>query len=134
MNGWFNPDNWMDVFDHILLIIGAVVIAVVPGWYAAKSHRAIKDVKEQVVNGHKVPMRFDLDRVLERLEELFNTVSDVARGVHGLRADLSDEEARRRENVRELRTDIERNRGEIRHGISEIERRIDKLEQEINPQ
>ncbi|MFM8798741.1 MAG: DUF2746 domain-containing protein [Fluviibacter sp.] len=129
MDQWFNPDSWMDVVDHLLLIIGVVVTAAVPAWL---SRRDIRDVKNQVSNGHKSPMRLDLDRVLERLEALSHFVSEIGRGVHGLRTDLVDEESRRRESVKELRGDIERSRGECRAGISHIERRLYELEKQIN--
>lgn len=113
MEGWFNPDSWMDVADHLLLIIGVVATAIVPSWFAARSHKEIRSVKDQVVNGHKSPMRDDLDRVLARLEELSNFLAEVGRGVSGLRSDLTDEESRRRENIRELRADIDRRLAEI---------------------
>jgi hypothetical protein len=64
VNGWFNPDNWMDVFDHLLLVLGVVGAAAIPSIFAARSHKEIKSVKDQVVNGHKVPMRFDLDKIV----------------------------------------------------------------------
>lgn len=130
MDKWFNPDSWMDVADHILLIIGVVVTAAVPAWL---SRRDIRDVKNQVSNGHKSPMRLDLDRVLERLEDLSRFVNEIGRGVRGLRAELIDEEGRRRENVHELRADIERSRGECRDGIAHIERRLFELENRIKP-
>jgi predicted nucleic acid-binding Zn-ribbon protein len=133
MNGWFNPDSWMDILSHFLLVVGAIGVAAVPSWFAARNHREIKDVKDQVVNGHKVPLRFDLDRVLERLEEVSKYVTDVGRGVAGLRTELADEEVRRRENVRELRSDMERNREEVRDGISHIERRLFDLERDARP-
>lgn len=113
MEGWFNPDNWLDVVDHLLLIIGVVATAVVPSWFAARNHKEIRSVKDQVVNGHTSPMRDDLDRVLARLEELSKFLAEVGRGVSGLRSDLNDEEIRRRENIRELRSDIDRKLAEL---------------------
>lgn len=121
MNGWFNPDNWMDVVDHLLLILGVVATAVIPSWFAARNHKEIRSVKDQVVNGHKSPMRDDLDRVLARLEELSNFLVEVGRGVSGLRSDLNNEEIRRRENIRELREDIDRK-------LAHIEARLNRNE------
>lgn len=133
MNGWFNPDDWMDVIDHLLLVLGVIGAAAVPSWFAARNHRELKDVKNQVVNGHKSPLRMDLDRVLERLEEVSSFVNEIFRGVSGLRSELVDEEARRRESVRELRTDMERNRSQIRDGIDQIEQRLLELERRMGP-
>lgn len=133
MNGWFNPDSWMDVLDHLLLVLGAISVAAIPSWFAARNHKEIKDVKNQVVNGHKEPLRFDLDRVLQRLDDLTSFVTEVGRGVTGLRSDLADEESRRREGVRELRSDIDRHRSEFHEGMNHIERRLSELEREIKP-
>lgn len=108
----------MDVLDHLLLVVGAVLTVAVPTWISARNNKEIKDVKEQVTNGHKSPMRLDLDRVLERLEELSHFVMDIQRGVTGLRSDIVDEEARRRENVRELRDEIDRKFTELENRIS----------------
>lgn len=121
MESWFNPDSWMDVADHLLLIIGATATAAVPSWFAARNHKEISSVKDQVVNGHKSPMRDDLDRVLARLEELSSFLAEVGRGVSGLRSDLNDEEIRRRENIRELRSDM-----------SDIDRKLAELEARLN--
>lgn len=108
MQGWFNPDSWMDVLDHVLLIFGAVLTVAVPTLITVRSNKNIKEVKEQVTNGHTSPMRQDLDRVLQRLEDMSHFILEVQRGVSGLRSDLIDEEARRRENIRELRGEFER--------------------------
>lgn len=132
MNGWFNPDSWMDVLDHILLILGVLVTATVPTWIAARSRRDLRDVKEQVTNGHKSPLRVDLDRVLERLDALAKFVEEIQRGVSGLRTELVDEEGRRRDSVRELRSDLERNRRDCAAGIdnihSDLEHKLFELE------
>ena len=133
MNGWFNPDNWLDVVDHFLLILGVIATAVVPSWFAARNHKEIKDVKDQVVNGHKSPMRFDLDRVLERLEDLSRFITEVGRGVQGLRTELVDEESRRRESVKELRSEMANHRNEFRDGISHIDARLIELERRFKP-
>lgn len=125
MNGWFNPDSWMDVIDHFLLVVGVLITTMVPAWFAARNHKVIKDVKDQVVNGHKSPLRSDLDRVLARLDELSQFVVDISKGLAGLRSELGDEESRRRESVRELRGDADRNFAEIERKLSELENKID---------
>jgi predicted nucleic acid-binding Zn-ribbon protein len=128
MNGWFNPDSWMDVWSQFLLIVGALSIAIAPSWFSArKTHRDLRDVKDQVKNGHtNTNLRDDVDRVLERLEELSKHITEIARGFSGLKSELIDEEIRRRESVRELR-------GDLRDGISHIEGRLSNLEVRIKP-
>lgn len=128
MNGWFNPDSWLDIVDHVLLILGVLVTLVVPPWISSrKTHRELKDVKDQVKNGHtNTNLRDDVDRVLERLEELYRHVTEIARGFSGIKAELIDEEVRRRESVRELR-------GDLRDGISHFDSRLKDLEKKIKP-
>jgi predicted transcriptional regulator len=128
MNGWFNPDSWMDVWSQLLLIVGALSIAIAPSWFSArKTHKDLRDVKDQVKNGHtNTNLRDDLDRVLERLEELSRHVTEISRGFSGLKSELIDEEIRRRESVRELR-------GDLRDGMSHIEGRMNNLERRIKP-
>lgn len=94
MNGWYNPDNWLDVLDHLLLVLGAVAVIAVPSFLAARTHKSIKTetkvIREQLVNGHSSPMRQDLDRAIAAIENL-------AKDVQGLRLDLSYEEGQRRD-------------------------------------
>ena len=132
MNGWFNPDSWMDVLDHLLLVMGVLLTVTVPTIISARSNKNIREVKEQVTNGHTSPMRLDLDRVLNRLEEMSVFILEVQRGVSGLRAELLDEEGLRRESVREVRSNMERNRNEIKAGMSHIEGRLNELEKQIH--
>lgn len=133
MQGWFNPDGWIDLLSQIFLIIGAIAVAVIPSVYAARNHKGIKEVVFQTKNAHGTNLRDDLDRVLARLDELSKFINEISRGVSGLRSDLIDEEGRRRESVRELRSDAERNRGELRSGMSHIEQKLSELEDRIPP-
>ena len=68
---------------------------------AANFAQVVKEIKEQVVNGHTEPMRTDLDRVIVALDNL-------AKDVTGLRRDLADEETRRRDHIAELRDEVNR--------------------------
>ena len=110
MNGWFNPDNWIDLVSQILLILGGIAIAVVPAWFSARTHKSIKTetrvIRDQLVNGHTSPMRSDLDRCLQAIEAL-------AHDVRNLRTDISDEQSLRREVIAELRDDFNRKLGTI---------------------
>ena len=105
MNGWFNPDGWVDLVSQILLIVGGLAIAVVPSWIAARSHRSISRVEQSVSNGHgSVPIRADLDRAIQAIEAL-------AHDVRGLRRDLDDSENRRRDQIAEIRDEVNRKLG-----------------------
>lgn len=102
MNGtWTDVQNWLDLIDHIWIGFVLIAVAGVPSYFAAKNGKEIKKVTDQVVNGHKSPMRSDLDKVIEKLEQMSETI-------HSLRDELMDEETRRKESVRELRVELDR--------------------------
>lgn len=104
MNQIPNPDNWMDV----LTILAAVAMVALPSWIAAvRNHQGIKDIKNQVVNGHTSPMRADLDRAITAVENL-------ATDVRGLRQDLALEETRRRSAVADLYSELDHRTGRHR--------------------
>lgn len=104
MNTIPNPDNWMDVFT----ILAVALIAAVPSWLTYKNHKVVKDIKNQVVNGHEQPLRFDIDRALSAIEAL--TVD-----VRSLRTALMQEEDHRRIQINDLRDEIEHANGKRRH-------------------
>jgi hypothetical protein len=93
-----NPDNWMDVFT----ILAVALIAAVPSWLAHKNHKVVKEIKGQVVNGHKnsPPLRDDLDRILSLMDALGDDV-------RLLRKDLMDEEKHRRLQISDLREELD---------------------------
>ena len=94
----------MDVFDHAIVLVGAILLATVPGWVTARrNHRGIQDIKDQVVNGHKSPLRADLDKAL-------NAINSLASDVTALRQDLLVERDSRKSQVDDLRSDVDRMR------------------------
>ena len=101
MNGWFNPDGWLDIISQVLLVVGGLGIAIVPSWFAARAHKTSQAVLSETRNGHATPMRADLDRVIESIERLSHDVTAIRR-------DLADEETRRRDHVAELRDELHR--------------------------
>lgn len=107
MNGWFNPDNWLDLVSQVLLIIGGISIAVVPSWFAARTHQSLKSetkvIREQLVNGHTTYLRQDVDRALTAIEQLTHEVVS-------LRRDLALEQDSRRSQIDDLRGDVDRMR------------------------
>lgn len=104
MNGWFNPDSWMDVISQILLLVGAFGLAIIPSWYS--THKSLKKVTDQVVNGHGANhpnLREDLDRAIAAIESL-------AHDIGALRQDLHIERDARKSQVDDLRSDVDRMR------------------------
>ena len=104
---WANPDNWLDLVAYAWYGLVLIAIAGVPSWFAARNHRGISDIKNQVVNGHKSPMRSDLDLVLHSIDEL-------STDIRGLRQDLSEERNTRRTAVADLYTELDHRTGRHR--------------------
>lgn len=111
MNGWFNPDGWVDLLSQVLLIVGGVTMAIVPSVYAARAHKTSTEVLSETRNGHKVPMRADLDRVIEAIDRLSHDVTAIRR-------ELADEEDRRRNHVTELREEMHRKVNDLHRKFS----------------
>lgn len=103
MNTIPDPENWLDV----VTILAVALIAAVPSWLAHRNHKVVKDIKDQVVNGHEQPMRFDLDRAI-------SAIADLADDVRNLRKDLMAEEDHRRVQISDLRDEIEHRTGKRR--------------------
>ena len=96
MNFPTDASNLLDVFDHLIVILGAIVLAAVPSWLSMRNHKGIQEVKDQVKNGHtKTNLRDDIDRAIAAVELL-------GHDVRGIRTDLAAEEDRRRAQVAEL--------------------------------
>ena len=101
MTGWYNPDNLLDVLDHLILALTGIGVVAIPSWLSARNHKSLRDIKDQVVNGHSSPMRADLDRAIAAIEAL-------AQDVRAIRHDLHEEEERRRDHIAELRDEVSR--------------------------
>lgn len=122
MNGpWPAIDNWLDLVGNIWIGFVLIAVASVPSFYAHRSHKSLKDIKQQtidikgqVVNGHTSPMREDLDKALVAIHALGNGLrkdfESLAHDVHNLRKDLAMEEDRRRVQIQDLATDVDRMR------------------------
>lgn len=104
MNTIPDPENWLDV----VTILSVALIAAVPSWLAHRNHKVVRDIKDQVVNGHEKPMRFDLDRAIASIEALGE---DVRR----LRKDLMAEEDHRRVQIAGIYDEIEHRVGKRRN-------------------
>lgn len=99
----FNPDSWLDVFT----ILAVALIAAVPTWYSARTHKSVKSetkvIKDQLVNGHTTFLRQDVDRALAAIESLTHEIVN-------LRRDLALEQDSRRSQIDDLRGDVDRMR------------------------
>ena len=106
MNDFPNPDSWLDILDHVWVGLVLLGVAAIPSLFAARNHKGIQEVKNQVKNAHTTNLRDDIDRAI-------NAVEALGHDVRGIRTDLAAEEDRRRQQIRELRDDVERrlNRG-----------------------
>lgn len=107
---WVEVDNWMDVIANLWIGIVLVSVAVIPGWLTLRNHKSIqenhRDIKEetnvirsQLVNGHKEPMRADLDRAIYAVEALTQEVRNI-------QAELTAEEGRRRSQINDMRDEL----------------------------
>lgn len=96
MNNIPNPDSWMDVF----VILACTAMVAVPSWFAQRAHKSAEVIRNQVVNGHTEPMRADLDRAIE-------AINNLAHDVRGLRKDVYAEEERRHQSVKEIRDEVD---------------------------
>lgn len=103
MNTIPDPENLLDV----ITILAVALIAAVPSWLAARNHKVVKDIKDQVVNGHENPMRFDLDRAIAAIDAL-------GEDVRLLRKDLMAEENHRRLQITDLREELDHRTGKHR--------------------
>lgn len=104
---WADPKDWLDLVAYGWYGLVLIAIAAIPSWLAARNHGTIRRngetldaIKTQVVNGHESPMRADLDRVIASIDRLGQNITS-------LRAELADEHTTRREQIRELRQDVD---------------------------
>lgn len=98
---WTDAETWIDIVDHIWIGFVLLAAAAVPSVMAARNHKGISEVKAQVLNAHKTNLRDDVDRVIAVVEQL-------SHDMRGLRTDLATEEDRRRQQIDELRKDVDR--------------------------
>jgi hypothetical protein len=102
-----NVDSWLDIIANLWVGMVVLGLAIIPGYMTAKKNqKGITEIRNQVVNGHanSPPLRTDLDRVIASLDAL-------AKDVTAIRRDLADEENRRRDQIAELRDEVNRKLG-----------------------
>ena len=84
---WSDVENWLDLVDHLWIGIVLIAVAAVPSFMAARNHKSIKKVQDQVVNGHKTPMRDDFDKMALNLNEMRH---EITRDMHLIKSELTD--------------------------------------------
>ena len=82
--------DWYGLATWALIVIGAVTLV-----YLVK-------IKNQVVNGHKTPMRSDIDGLADTLEENTRQVLALSGEVIGLAGEVRAEAIERRADVEDL--------------------------------
>lgn len=147
MNGWYNSDSWMDIVDHLLLVLGVLSVAVatagVPVWIsnhkATKTERArntktLEAIRHQVENDHgdDENMRDQIDRIEARqndLAQLFESLGIILKEIK----DRQDDHGR---DIRGMRDDMGGLRGEdrdIKKDHSDLVRRINAFIRREHP-
>lgn len=124
MTGWYNSDSWMDIVDHLLLVLGvlsvAVATAAVPVWVAnhkatkterAKNAKTLEAIRHQVENDHPDDenMRDQIDRIERKIE---------SQGV--ILQEIQDRQNDHGDDIRGMRTDMGGLRGELRDDRGEL--------------
>lgn len=115
MNWPSDASNWLDVLDHGLVILGAIILAAVPSVFSARNHlvgkrnsATLDEIKGSVINGHgDKPLREDVDRVIAEVGKMAAAVDRMAQVVSEIREDAADERTTRRTEIRELREDMD---------------------------
>ena len=108
---WYDAQNWLDLVDHAWYGLVLIAVAAVPAYFARKNHEAIQAVNRKadtlvgnVQNGHTEPLRADVDRAIAGIEAL-------SHDVRGLRQDMAATDDQRRQQITELRSEIEHRAG-----------------------
>lgn len=100
---WGEVENVLDLINNVWIGVVVILAAAVPSWFAARNHKSIQAIRDNVQNGHTVPMRADLDRAIAAIEAM-------AHDITALRQDLHAERDSRKSQVEDLRSDVDRMR------------------------
>ena len=117
MTGWYNSDSWMDIVDHLLLVLGvlsvAVATAAVPVWISnhkatktelAKNAKTLEAIRYQVENDHPD------SNLRESIDELRDLLKEQGQDIRGIRKDMGEMRGEARDdrgNLRELEQRIQ---------------------------
>lgn len=104
--------------DVVTILLTVAIGAAVPSWFALRAKRSSEEVLAQTRNGHKEPMRADIDRLMESNREIRESNREIhealtahrtetRHGFSALHTDVAEERAARRDKDAELAADIE---------------------------
>lgn len=107
MTPWPAVDNLLDLVGNLWYGLVLIAVAAVPAWFAARNHKGIKKIQDQVINGHegKPPMRADIDMMRD---EISGIRDELRGGFAALRSDITEERATRRAEDAAIRDEITR--------------------------
>jgi hypothetical protein len=109
---WLEVNDWMDLVANAYIGLVLVAIAAIPSWLTHRSHKTIRDIKDQVVNSHpSTNLRDDLDRAIAAIEHM---AEEIRADVRALKKDLMAEEDHRRLQINDLRDELEHRTGKNR--------------------
>ena len=102
MNGWFNPDSWLDLLSQVLLVIGGLGIAVIPGWLSIR--KSLSSLNDSV-NNRPTTMRDDLDGLRG---DVTGMRDEMRGGFNAVRRDINEERLARRAGDDAIRDEIDK--------------------------
>ena len=112
MNEWQEVNSLLDLLANVWIGLVLIAVAAIPSWLTHRSHKTIRDIKDQVVNSHPATnLRDDLDRAIAAIEHM---AEEIRADVRALKKDLMAEEDHRRLQIADLREEIERRTGKNR--------------------
>ena len=112
MNEWQEVNSTLDLLANVWIGLVLIAVAAIPSWLTHRSHKTIRDIKDQVVNSHPATnLRDDLDRAIAAIEHM---AEEIRADVRALKQDLMAEEDHRRLQIADLREEIERRTGKNR--------------------
>lgn len=112
MTEWQEVNSTLDLLANLWIGLVLIAVAAIPSWLTHRSHKTIRDIKDQVVNSHpSTNLRDDLDRAIAAIEHM---AEEIRADVRGLRKDLMAEEDHRRLQISDLRDELEHRTGKNR--------------------
>ena len=55
MNEWQEVNSLLDLLANVWIGLVLIAVAAIPSWLTHRSHKTIRDIKDQVVNSHPAP-------------------------------------------------------------------------------
>ena len=84
-----NADSWFDIVGLIIVGVAFISAAAIPAWLGLRRQKQVRGevqlVKDQVVNGHTVPMRDDMDLIQRDVTVLLEMMVGLDRRVIGVK-------------------------------------------------